>query len=301
LRLKDPSHAFDYNTEEATMTATPLKTWVETTRSTLTNLRALAIFAALYALLLASLYGFIATREATVGQVTVTLLLLVLVPAEFFVLQSAILNHDREPKFRWAQILRDAIKLAVVTVPILLLAWALWALLNKWQLRFPAPRPPITLPAAAPRLQPIHWPSLVFATVRCLLFGVGLPLAAIHLWIEVAGRNVRDSVGGGGQAVLKRIGNVFARAFASESVFTYALGLIFFVVVPYALLFIPFTVKGTKTDFAVFIARLVLAFLFMLIGWIVTLTALTRESTERLSVATSPKTIPDTPAAEAPA
>jgi len=279
---------------------TTIRQFLETTRATVTNIRALGILAALYALLLASLYGFIATREATVWQVTVTLLLLVLVALEFFVLQSAILNHAGEPKFRWGQILRDALKLAVVTVPILLLAWALWALLNKWQLRFPVPRPPITFPAAAPKIQPIHWPSLIFATVRCLLFGVALPLAAIHLWIEVAGRNVRDALGGG-QAVLKRIGNVFARAFASESVFTYALGLIFFVAVPYALLFIPLTVKGRKTDFAVFIARLVLAFLFTLIGWIVTLTALARESTARSSVATSPKTIPDAPAAEAPA
>ena len=279
---------------------TTIRQFLETTKATLRNPRALSIFAALYALLLASLYGFIATREATVWQVTATLLLLVLVPLEFFVLQSAILNHAREPKFRWAQILRDAIKLAIVTVPVLLLAWALWALLNKWQLRFPAPHPPISFPATAPRVQPIYWPSLIFATVRCLLFGVALPLAAIHLWIEVAGRKVRDAVGGGGQAVLKRIGNVLARAFASESVFTYALGLIFFVAVPYVLLFIPFKVKGNKTDFAVFIARLVLAFLFMLIGWIVTLIALTRESTAS-SVATSPRTIPDVPPAEAPA
>jgi hypothetical protein len=149
-------------------------------------------------------------------------------------------------------------------------------------------------------VQPIYWPSLIFATVRCLLFGVALPLAAIHLWIEVAGRNMRDAVGGGGQAVLKRIGNVLARAFASESVFTYALGLIFFAAIPYALLSINFKVKGTKTDFAIFIAQSVLAFLFMLIGWIVTLTTLTRETTAS-SVAPSPKTIPDTPAAEAPA
>jgi hypothetical protein len=277
-----------------------LRTFFHSARAALGNLRALAIFAVLYAVLLASLYGFIATREATVWQVAATLLLLVLVPLEFFVLQSAILNHAREPKFRWAEILRDAIKLAVVSIPILLLAWGLWALLNKWQLRFPAPQPPITFPAAAPKVQPTHWPSLIFATVRFLLFGVLLPLAAIHLWIEVAGRSVRDAVSGGGQVVLKRIGNVFARAYAPESVFTYALGLIFFVAVPYALLFIPFTIKGNKTDFAVFIARLVLAFLFTLIGWIVTLTALAGESPAS-PVATSPRTILDAPPAEAPA
>jgi hypothetical protein len=276
------------------------KRFFQSAKTLLTTPKALAIFAVLYVLFLVSLYYFIWIREATLWQVTVTLALLVLVPLEFFVLQSAILNHAREPKFRWPQILRDAIKLVVVTIPVLLLAWALWALLNKLQVRFPPPTPPITFPPAAPKTLPMHWPSLVFATVRFLLFGVLLPLAAIHLWIEVAGRSVRDSVGSGGQAVLKRVGNVFARAFASESVFTYALGLIFFVTIPYALLFIPFTVKGTRTDFAVFIVRLVLAFLFTLIGWVVTLTALARESTARV-VVESAKTIPDTPAAEAPA
>ena len=282
------------------MTMATIRQYFETLKATLTNPRALAIFAALYALLLASLYTFISTREATVWQVAVTLFLLVVVPLEFYVLQSAILNRGQAGKFHWAQVLRDAIKLAVVSIPILLLAWVLWALLNKWQLRYPAPPPPITFPPAAPRVQPIHWPSLIFATVRCLLFGVLLPLAAIHLWIEIAGRSVRDAVGGGGQAVLKRAGNVFSRAFASESVFTYALGLIFFAAIPYALLFIPFTVKGTKTDFAVFIVRLLLAFLFTLIGWIVTLTALARNRTETAAVP-APKTVADAPPAEAPA
>jgi multisubunit Na+/H+ antiporter MnhG subunit len=280
---------------------TTLRTFFHSARALLGNPRALAIFAGLYALLLASLYTFISTREATVWQVAVTLFLLVVVPLEFFVLQSAILNRGHPGKFPWAQILRDALKLAVVTIPILLLAWALWALLNKWQLsRYPVPQPPITFPGTAPKMQPIYWPSLIFATVRGLLFGVLLPLAAIHLWIEVAGRSVRDAVGGGGQAVLKRLGNVFARAFASESVFTYALGLIFFVAIPYAVLFIPFTVKGTKTDFAIFIARLLLAFLFTLIGWIVTLTALARNSTET-AAAPSATSVPDAPPAEAPA
>src|SRR6266849_3224483 len=106
-----------------------LRTFFDSARALLGSPRALSIFAALYALLLASLYGFIATREATVWQVTVTLLLLVLVPLEFFVLQSAILNYAREPKFRWAQILRDALKLAIVTVPVFLVGWARWALL----------------------------------------------------------------------------------------------------------------------------------------------------------------------------
>ena len=278
-----------------------LRTFFNSARAILGNIRALAIFAALYALLLVSLYAFIATREATVWQVAVTLFLLVVVPLEFFVFQSAILNHARSSKFPWARILRDALKIAVVTIPILLLAWALWALLNKWQVRYPPPLSPITFPPAAPRAQPTHWPSLIFATVRCLLFGVALPLAAIHMWIEVTARDVRASLSGGAKGILKCLGNVFARAFAFDSVLVYALGLIFFAAIPYALLFIPFTIKGTKTDFAVFIARLVLAFVFTLIGWTVTLTTLTKEAPESSIAAETPKTVPDAPAAEAPA
>ena len=277
-----------------------LKRFLATTRSLLTSPVALAIFAGLYILLLVSLYQFSRVREATIWQVAATLFFLVLIPAEFFVLQSAILNRARAGKFPWAQILRDTLKLALVTIPILLLAWGLWALLNKWQLRHLAPPPPITFPATAPRLQPIHWPTLIFATVRGLLFGVLLPLAAIHLWIEVAGRTVREATGGGGRALLKRLGNVFSRAFTSDSVLIYALGLILFVAIPYAALFIPLTVKGTKTDFAILIARLLLVFLFTLIGWVVTLTALSRNA-EEVSVAESPKTVPEAPAAEAPA
>src|SRR5205809_7173070 len=107
-----------------------IRNFLETTRTLLTNRGALAIFAGLYALLLATLYWFIATREATVWQVVITIFLLVLIPAEFFILQATILNHAREPKFHWRQILRDAGKLLVVTVPIRIIGLALFALLN---------------------------------------------------------------------------------------------------------------------------------------------------------------------------
>ena len=278
-----------------------VRTLFETTKSLLRNLRALAIFAGLYALLLATLYWFIATREATVWQVVVTIFLVVLIPVEFFILQAAIVDHAREPRFHWRQILRDAGKLLVVTIPILIIGLALFALLNKWQLRFPAPKPAIAslAPPSAAKPQPLHWPTLLFATVRCLLFGVALPLATIHLWIAVVARDVRSLTGGGAKAILKRIGNALARAFASDSALTYALGLIVFVLIPYAVLFVPISPKGTKTDFAVFIVRLVLAFAFTLIGWIVTVTALAKTNIET-SAAPSAQPIADAPA-EAPA
>jgi drug/metabolite transporter (DMT)-like permease len=106
--------------------------------------------------------------------------------------------------------------------------------------------------------------------------GIVLPLAAIHLWIEVAARDVRSFLDGGVKIGLQRIGNAIARAFQFDSVLTYAVGLIIFVLVPYTILFVGKPPKGNKTDFAVFIARLLFVYLFTLIGWVVTLTALAK-------------------------
>jgi len=255
-----------------------LKTWTGEIKHLLTTPRPLAILAALYAVLLATLYGFISIREATISQVAITFVLLVLIPIEFFVLQAATLHQARTQKFHWPQIGRDAIKLAVVTIPIVLLGFLLNYLLNKWQAHYPAPQPLLTFPGARtpPPAQPLHWPTVLFATARLLLLGVALPLAAIHLWIEVAAQDARSSFSGGARSVLQRFGNAFARAFAFDSVLTFALGLIIFVLVPYAILFMGHPPRGNKTDFAIFIARLLLVFLFTLIGWIATLTTLAK-------------------------
>jgi hypothetical protein len=162
----------------------------------------------------------------------------------------------------------------VITVPVVILGIVIWILLNKWQIRHPAPRAPIVLPPAVARPQPLHWPSLLFATARGSIFIVLLPLATIHLWIEVAAIDLRAFVRGGVGATVKRFGAVLGRAFSASSVFIYALGLILFALIPYILLVINPTLKGTKTDFVMFILRLVFVFGFTLFGWIVTLLAL---------------------------
>jgi hypothetical protein len=279
---------------------TVIRRFLETMRALLTTPVALAIFAVLYAVLLATLYCFISIREATIWQVAVTMFFLVLIPAEFFILQAAILQHSRADKFQWGQIIRDAIKLAVVTIPIILLGYALLYLLNKGQVRFPAPPVAGLAIASGPaKPLPLHWPTVLFATVKFLLLGLVLPLVTIHLWTEVAARDLHASLSGGPKTILKRIGNALARALAFDSVLIYALGLIVFVLIPYAILFVPVKVMGTKTDFAVFVARLLLVYVFTLIGWMVTVSALARTSAEA-SPAVPVSTIPDTPA-EAPA
>ncbi|SRR6266478_1890343 len=257
---------------------TTIKQIAQATRELLTSPRALGLLAALYAVLLATLYGFISIREATVSQVAITYAFLVLIPVEFFVLQAAILHRAASGKFLWPQILRDAIKCAVITIPVVLLGFLVAYLLNKWQAHYLAPEPLLIVPGARtpPPTQPLHWPSVMFATVRLLLLGVALPLAAIHLWIEVAAQDVRSLFSGGARIVLQRVGNAIARTFAFDSVLTFALGLIIFVIVPYAILFLGRPPKGNKTDFAVFIVRLLLVFLLTLIGWIITLTTLAK-------------------------
>ena len=266
------------------MIATTFKTWIDTTKALLTNVRALAIFAGLYALLLGTLYWFIATREATVWQVIVTLVGLVVIPAEFFILQAAILDQARDSRFRWRAILIDALKIFVVTIPVLIIAYVLWYLLNKWQLHYPAPKVAIVFPPAQPKAQPVHWLTLLFATKRFLLFGIVFPLAMIHKWIEVTRNDLKTLFAGGAKGILKRIGRGCAHAFSSSSVLTYALGLIVFALIPYALLFVPLKITGNKTEFVVFILRLVLVFAFTLFGWIVTVSTLAKLPRESAAV-----------------
>ena len=277
-----------------------IKHFLENARATLTNLRALAMFAGLYALLLVTFYIFIATREATVWQVLITYAFLVLMPAEFFVLQSAIVEHARTGKFSWRQIFRGAIKLFIATIPIVVIALIFWALLDKFQLHYPAPKAALAESLrGAPKPQPLHWPTVIFATIRFLLFAIGLPLATIHLWARVSADDFRTLFGGGAEATVKRIGRWLARAFASDSVLMYALGAILFAFIPYAVLFIKISPKGTKTDFAVFIAQLLIAFCSSLIGWIVTVKALSKLNTQT-SIVDVPQRAPST-TAEAPA
>jgi hypothetical protein len=259
---------------------TILKLWFSTIARTFANTGALLVFAIIYAFLLVASYIFISIREATIWQVLVTYALMLLIPIGFFTLQASIINRALDQKFRWRVILIDALKFLAVVIPLVLLAWLLFYLLNKLSARYPAPvveapPPPVNQPVP-PTSPALHWPSLIFTTLRFVLLGVAFPLAAIHLWIAVAGGEFRGLFRDGAKSFFKRIGSALARAFSSDSVFIYGLGLIVFFVLPYVILVPTFTVSGNKREFAVFGLRLLLAFLFSLVGWVSTLTALTR-------------------------
>ena len=259
-----------------------LKLWFGAIATTIANAGALLVFATIYAVLLVASYLFIWVREATIWQVLITYALMILIPLGFFILQSSIINRALDQKFRWRVILIDALKFLVVTISVLLVVWLLYYLLNKISARYPAPVvvvPPANLAAppvaqTPPSTPPLHWPSLFFTTLRFVLLGVAFPLATIHLWIAVAGDQLRTVFGDGAKSFFKRIGSSLARAFSLDSVLIYGLGLIIFFVLPYIMLVPTFTVRGNKTEFVVFGLRLLLAFLFSLVGWVSTLNAL---------------------------
>ena len=257
---------------------TTLKLWFSSIVTTFANPGALLVFAIIYAFLLVASYIFISIREATISQVLVTYTLMILIPIGFFILQASIINRALDQKFRWRVILIDTLKFLAVTIPVLLLVWLLYYLLNKISARYPAPvveAPPVN-PATPPATPGLHWPSLFFTTLRLVLLGVAFPLAAIHLWIAVAGGELGSLFRPGVKSFFKRIGSALARAFSSDSVLIYGLGLIIFFVLPYIMLIPRFAISGNKTEFAVFGFRLLLAFLFSLVGWVSTLTALAR-------------------------
>jgi hypothetical protein len=268
---------------------TTLKLWLSSVATIFTNIGALLIFAVIYAALVVSSYFFIARGVATVGQVVLTYGLMFLIPVLFFVYQAAIIGRAQTGRFHWPGIALNAGRFILGTIPLLLVAWLLYYLLNKLALRYPAPVMTLAPGAqAGTNPAPVHWPTMIFTSLKFVLLGVALPLAAIHLWIEMASCNFLETLRSGAKSILVRMRRRFAFAFQSDSVLIYALGLLIFLVLPYAVLFVPFSPKGNKSDFAVFILRLLLTFFFTFVGWLVTITALTKNSGE-----ISPEPVPD--------
>ena len=261
----------------------------EATRALKNNLSSLAIFAGLYALLLAALYGFVATREATILQVLLTLLFVGLAPLFFFLLQAAIINHARRGRIEWHRVLADSTKLALAALPVIALGIGIMWLLNRWQAHYPTPyfNPHDVNSAANQPLPspPFHLPTILFGTLRALLFIVLLPLALLHLWIEVAGQDLLAFFRGGLSAFGKRLGRLLSRAFSTPAVLIYALGLIVFALIPYVLLFFRITMNGAWSEIAIFTTRLLLVFLFTLLGWVITLSALVKSAGSQIEPA----------------
>lgn len=258
-------------------------------RDLLRNWLALIIMFVLYLAMLGAIYLFFVTREATIAQLLLSMLLAIAAPVLFFVIQTMAARY-RDEQGHAGRLLetsaRDFWKLLVIAVPLILIAVlavylfakiepnAPAAAIREAARSVPAPRRPV-----APKPQPVDWRTVAITTLEYLLFCLALPLAAIHLWNRAA----RDGV----KQTFKRSPRILARAFAPQTVLTYAIGFVFFAVIPYFLIVPTTHVANAWLEAGLLVARLVLAALFSLVGWVVTVGALGElsESTSAVSAA----------------
>lgn len=236
---------------------------------------------ALHLAMLGAIYMFFVTREATIGQLLLSFLLAIVAPVLFLIIQTMAARYRDDNSDAWRLLANSARyfwKLLVIALPLIVVAVLAVYLFNKIEPSAPAttireavratptPRP------VAPKPQPVHWQSILITTLEYLLFCLILPLASIHLWIATA----RDGL----KQAFKQSARIIGRAFAPQSVVIYAIGFVFFAVVPYFLIATKTPVNNAWLDAGLLVARLLLAVLFSLIGWVVTVGALARRGEE---------------------
>ena len=257
-------------------------------RALLGHIPALVVLGVLYALFIAACYFFVTTREATTVQVLFTFVFALAIPVLFCALQAACAGFAvgaDTPGATLRSAGRGFWKVLLVSLPLVAIIWTGVWVFDKAQARITA-KPAAqtqssrsagsvteddTGPLSVPMHQPAHeaeqkpkvrWAYVLLVTARLLFFGLVLPLVAIHLWLGLA----RDGLGG--------MFRGFGRVLAPQTVLTYAVGMIVFGVIPYFLLFTRTGAKGEWTELTLFGLRLALAFLFTLLGWVLTLRAL---------------------------
>lgn len=134
---------------------------ISAVRALFSNRRLLLFTVLVYSGLLAAIYLFVSTREATVSQLLLTFVTVVVAPALFFVLQAAIVSNGRG-------LVKTSLKLLVVTAPVIALTVVAMYGLNKVQTH----------------------PTIV-TTVSYLFVAVVAPLLMIQLWITVSNGGMR--------------------------------------------------------------------------------------------------------------
>ncbi|HEU4795824.1 MAG TPA: hypothetical protein VFT02_09355 [Pyrinomonadaceae bacterium] len=201
----------------------------------------LVLVGLLYGGLLVVGYLFVSTREATIMQLAITLSAIVAAPALFFALQAVSVNYANNAGVTHLieKTARDSLRLIVVSVPLILLtALAVYG------------------------LSKINSQETLVTAARYLLIGVIAPLLAIQLWVAASSEGLRS--------LLRRIRPIAAKAFAPQSVFVYASGLLFFAVAPSFLIFVHLEIERTWLEVSLLVVRLLIGALLIVIGWVTT-------------------------------
>ena len=252
------------------------------TRRLLRNWSVMFLFAGLYASLIAALYFFVTIREASPGQVVLSLVLTITAPFLFFLLQTAGASQTRSLSAvgTLKEALRSSWKVIAVSVPLIALAVLLIYLTGKAQSYMGTDGREVSDVVAQyqPGLStdgrpPLRWTQILLNAIRYLSLGLVLPLIAIHFWNAIVGSDLRSTI----QAAKELI----VGAFAPSSVFIYMVGFVVFGVVPYLLLFKATPAGGAWMEITLLVARLVLVFVLTLFGWVMTMSALAVSASER--------------------
>jgi hypothetical protein len=207
--------------------------------------RVLALLVAVYAALLTAVYLFVSTRETTIPQLVLTLILVLVAPALFFLLQAVSVSYANGPTPSGVlrKVSSDSLKLIVVSVPVFALTLLALYGLNKLQA-----------------------PATTTTTIRYLLVGLVAPLLAIQLWLAT-------SIGGL-RSLWRSLKKVLTKTLAPQSVFVYACGFLVFAVAPYLLLIKTIPIERAWLEFSLLILRLTISALLILLGWVTTVGAL---------------------------
>lgn len=250
------------------------------TRNLFANWKTTAVFVLLYAAFVFALYLFFTTPEARMWQVALTILLFLIIPILFFVLQTMgveYVNSERKFSEVLAQAAREFWKPLLLSLPVFAVTWlVIWGL-NMLDASLTtgireaanAAGTDAAYKAGEERIKNL---ALIITVASALLLYFLVPLFSIHLWIAA----VRDGI----RQTLKGIFRVLLRAFAPRSVLTYLLGFVVFGLLPYYIITMRTPIKSPWLDLTVLGARIALALLVILIGWVVTLGSLKLLTTE---------------------
>jgi hypothetical protein len=247
---------------------------INASRALLGNWKTTAVFVVIYAAFVFAVYLFFTTPEARMWQVALTFLLTLLIPILFFMLQTMgveYVNGER-PFGEWlARVSREFWKPLLISLPVIALTWlVIWGL-NKLDFTLTtgireaasAAGTDAAYKAGEERIKNL---ALGITVVSALILYFLVPLFSIHLWIAT----LRD----GFKQTLTGIFRVLLGAFAPRSVLTYLLGFVVFGVLPYFIITTRTPIKSPWLDLTVLGLRIALALLVALIGWVVTVGAL---------------------------
>jgi hypothetical protein len=207
--------------------------------------RVLLLLLLAWAGLLTAVYLFASTREATISQLVLTLVVVIAAPALFFVLQALSVTYaeGQVSGGRVKKLTIDCLRLVVVSLPVF----------------------GLTL-LAVYGLGKVQTYVTVATTLRYLLIGVVVPMLTIQIWIATTKSGLRP--------LLKGLRDVVSKTFAPQSVFVYGCGFLIFAVVPYLLLQIGPSIERPWVELSVLVVRLAASAILILLGWVTTVGAL---------------------------